>query len=73
VLRLRSALREFFPAALDAFDDLTAPDALELLPACTFAGQERNPVNSGRCLPTGPPQGDRTSCPDGEGWEGDGR
>jgi transposase len=31
MLRLRSALREFFPAALDAFDDLTAPDALELL------------------------------------------
>ena len=31
VLRLRSALREFFPAALDAFDDLTAADALELL------------------------------------------
>ena len=31
VLRLRTALREFFPAALDAFDDLTAPDALELL------------------------------------------
>jgi transposase len=31
VLRLRSALREFFPAALEAFDDLAAPDALELL------------------------------------------
>ena len=31
LLRLRSALREFFPAALDAFADLTAPDALELL------------------------------------------
>jgi transposase len=31
VLRLRSALREFFPGALDAFDDLAAPDALELL------------------------------------------
>ena len=29
--RLRSALREFFPAALTAFADLTAPDALELL------------------------------------------
>jgi hypothetical protein len=24
-------LREFFPAALQAFDELTAPDALELL------------------------------------------
>jgi hypothetical protein len=31
LLRLRSALRAFFPAALAAFDDLTAPDALELL------------------------------------------
>src|SRR6185436_16356593 len=29
--RLRHALREFFPAALDAFEDLTSPDALELL------------------------------------------
>ena len=33
VLRLRSALREFFPAALQAFADLDAPDALELLAA----------------------------------------
>jgi transposase len=31
VLRLRSALREYFPAALEAFPDLDAPDALELL------------------------------------------
>jgi hypothetical protein len=31
LLSLRSALREFFPAALHAFDDLTAPDTLELL------------------------------------------
>ena len=31
VLRLRSALREFFPAALQAFDDLAASEALELL------------------------------------------
>jgi transposase len=31
VLRLRSALRDFFPAALIAFPDLDAPDALELL------------------------------------------
>jgi transposase len=31
MLRLRAALREFFPAALEAFADLTAPDALELL------------------------------------------
>jgi transposase len=31
MLRLRTALREYFPAALEAFTDLTAPDALELL------------------------------------------
>jgi transposase len=31
MLRLRTALREFFPAALEAFEDLTAADALELL------------------------------------------
>jgi transposase len=30
-LRLRHALREYFPAALDAFEDLAAGDALELL------------------------------------------
>jgi Transposase/Transposase IS116/IS110/IS902 family len=29
--RLRAALREFFPAALEAFPDLMTPDALELL------------------------------------------
>src|SRR6266540_940373 len=33
LLRLRVALREFFPAALDAFDDLSAPDTLEVLGA----------------------------------------
>src|SRR6202043_3650396 len=31
MLRLRTALREFFPAALEAYGDLTAADALELL------------------------------------------
>jgi Transposase/Transposase IS116/IS110/IS902 family len=31
VLRLRSTLREYFPAALAAFCDLAAPEALELL------------------------------------------
>jgi len=30
-LRMRSTLREYFPAALEAFEDLTAPDTLELL------------------------------------------
>jgi hypothetical protein len=33
MLRLRSALREYFPAALEAFGDLAAADALELLGA----------------------------------------
>ena len=28
---MRAALREYFPAALEAFDDLAGPDALELL------------------------------------------
>jgi transposase len=31
VLRLRNALREFYPAALVAFDDFSAPDTLALL------------------------------------------
>ena len=31
VQRLRHQLREYFPAALEAFDDLDAPDALDLL------------------------------------------
>ena len=31
VLRVRSALREYFPAFLQAFGDLAAPEALELL------------------------------------------
>jgi hypothetical protein len=31
VQRLRHQLREYFPAALEAFEGLDAPDALELL------------------------------------------
>jgi hypothetical protein len=31
ILRLRSSLREYFPAALEAYEDLAAIDALELL------------------------------------------
>jgi hypothetical protein len=31
VLRLRAVLREFYPAALEAFADLDAADTLELL------------------------------------------
>jgi transposase len=41
-LRLRSALLEFFPAALAAFSDLTAPDALQLL------GKAPDPVAAAR-------------------------
>jgi hypothetical protein len=41
-LRLRQMLREFFPAALLAFDDLAAPDALELL------GRAPDPVAAAR-------------------------
>jgi hypothetical protein len=47
-LRLRAALREFFPAALEVFDELTAADALELLAAApdpeTAAGLSRNRI-----------------------------
>jgi transposase len=39
VLRLRAALRDFFPAALEAFPDLDAPDALELLAAAPDPGR----------------------------------
>ena len=39
VLRLRAALRDFFPAALKAFPDLDAPDALELLVAAPSPDQ----------------------------------
>jgi hypothetical protein len=42
VLRLRSALREFFPAALDAFEELAAPDTLQLL------GRAPDPDRAGR-------------------------
>ena len=48
VLRLRSALREFFPAALEAFDDLNAADTLDLLAAApdpdTAAGLSRQRI-----------------------------
>jgi len=42
VQRLRHALREYFPAALEAFDDLTAADTLELL------GRAPEPVAAAR-------------------------
>jgi transposase len=38
MLRLRTALREYFPAALEAFDGLTAPDVLELLAKASDPG-----------------------------------
>jgi transposase len=41
-LRLRHALREYFPAALVAFEDLTAPEALELL------GRAPDPASAAR-------------------------
>lgn len=45
-LRLRSTLREYYPAALAAFDDLTAPDALELL------AKAPDPVSAARLTTT---------------------
>jgi transposase len=42
VMRLRSTLREYFSAALEAFPDLAAPDALELL------GKAPDPVSAAR-------------------------
>jgi transposase len=41
-LRLRSTLREYFPAALVAFEDLTAADTLELL------GKATDPASAAR-------------------------
>jgi transposase len=40
--RLRNSLRDFFPAALDAFEDLTSGDALELL------GKAPDPASAAR-------------------------
>jgi hypothetical protein len=42
VQRLRHQLREYFPAALEAFEDLDAPDALELL------GKAPDPVRAAK-------------------------
>ena len=39
VQRLRHQLREYFPGALEAFEDLDAPDALELLAKAPEPGQ----------------------------------
>ena len=45
-------LREFFPAALVAFDDLTGPDALELLAKAPepAAASQAGPAAAGRVL-----------------------
>ena len=64
LLRLRHALREFFPAALVAFDDLTAADALELLAAApdpasaaALSDRARSPRrSSGPAAATWPPR-----------------
>jgi len=44
VLPLRGVLREFFPAAMEAFADLDAPDALELLAAAQIQSVLRAPA-----------------------------
>ena len=46
VQRLRNVLQEFFPGALEAFNDLTAPDALELL------GKAADPATAARLTRT---------------------
>ena len=55
-LRLRCALREYFPAALAAFEDLTAADALELLAkAPTRPGGRADDHADQRGAEAGPP------------------
>jgi hypothetical protein len=48
VLRLRQMLLEFFPAALLAFADLDAPDALELLGRALHVPYDENPARGSR-------------------------
>ena len=55
VQRLRSQLREYFPAALVAFEDLDAPDALELL------GKAPDPARAARLTRAQSPR--RSSAP----------
>jgi len=60
LLRLRSALREFFPAAVEAFDDLAAPEVLERL-CCIERSGRRGAVD----LPAesrGSPRNVPTTC-----------
>lgn len=59
MLRLRHALHDFFPAALAAFDDLTAPDTLELLskaPDPTAAARLTTTQITAAPAPRTPPQ-----------------
>jgi hypothetical protein len=56
VQRLRHQLREYFPAALEAFEDLAAPDALELLGKAPDPGRETDPRAGGRGVQAGPPR-----------------
>jgi transposase len=54
--RLRSALREFYPAALAAFDDLTSGDAVEVLraaPARCWVRPCPGPRSPRRCAAAG--------------------
>ena len=60
VQRLRHQLREYFPAALQAFDDLDAPDVLELLgKAPDRPGREADPRPGRRGAQARPPPGHR--------------
>ena len=54
VLRLRAALREFFPAALQAFPDLDAPQALELPLALAAELASRSCLSDRRGADPGP-------------------
>jgi hypothetical protein len=51
VQRLRHQLLEYYPAALDAFDDLDAPDTLELL------GKAPDPARAAKLTRAGPAAG----------------
>jgi hypothetical protein len=53
VQRLRHQLREYFPAALEAFDDLDAPDALELLGKAPDPAKATQPSSCASTLVTG--------------------
>jgi hypothetical protein len=69
VLQLRAQLREYFPAALAAFEDLDAPDALELL------GKAPDPARAARltraqvsAAPSSGPAGTRSRSGPTRSW-----